>query len=103
MFGIEGLLLWDVVEFGGIDESKGEWRVRLRSPGLFEEFRQVRIGEGIRLVVGCPKGKWERGRCRVGMKGQSLRFDKEVFKTREDVERWLKEHKEVLDRLRGGQ
>lgn len=44
-------------------------------PGRFDRrsFRTVRSGRH-RVVVGCPKGKWDAGRrrCRVGMRAQSI-------------------------------
>lgn len=34
-------------------------------------FRTVRRGRA-RIVVCCPRGKWKRNRCTVGMRAQSI-------------------------------
>jgi len=42
-----------------------------------KSFRTIRIGKhGKLLRVGCPKGRWKRSRCAVGMKAQGLMHPK---------------------------
>jgi len=71
----------------GIDETENQWRYRLQDPSLFEKdsFRTKEFGKGVSAILGKKKntGKWEI---------QALRFDKDKFKTRKEVENWLKEH-----------
>lgn len=49
---------------------------RLASPKTFARasFRVVSIGKGKKMVVGCPRGEFDRkrGRCRVGTRGQAI-------------------------------
>lgn len=71
----------------GIDETENQWRYRIQDPSLFEKdsFRTKEFGKGVSAILGKKKntGKWEI---------QALRFDKDKFKTRKEVENWLKEH-----------
>lgn len=52
-------------------------RVRQRSPKSFARgsLRTVKRG-GVRIVIGCPKGKFKRGRCSVGTKAQTILYPK---------------------------
>ena len=46
-----------------------------RRAGKFDKrsIRTIRVGKHGRLIrVGCPKGQWRRGRCRVGMRALSM-------------------------------
>jgi len=49
-------------------------RMRLADPREFdpESFRMKKVKGGVELVVGCPAGKFHRGKCRVGTKAQSM-------------------------------
>lgn len=53
--------------------TKNYVRRRKRSPKSCAKgsFRTVRSGRGT-IVVCCPKGKFKRGRCSVGMRAQSV-------------------------------
>jgi len=60
------------VEAGG---RKSKYcRMRLADPKGFakKSFRTIKIKEGVKLVVGCPKGKFKSGVCTVGTKAQSM-------------------------------
>lgn len=72
-----------------------------KSPGDFDpnSLRTIDITEGIRAVVGCPKGKFDDGKCSVGVQVQSYLFDKDKF-TLEEAKAWFAEHEG--DSLPGG-
>jgi hypothetical protein len=57
-----------------IRKTKHFIRKRLESPKKFDprSFRTVRPRKDIRVVVGCPRGKFKEGRCRVGLRGQAI-------------------------------
>jgi hypothetical protein len=67
---------------GGIDVGgkKAKYcRMRLAEPSKFDprSFRVKKIKEGVRLIVGCPKGKYcesckRFAKCKVGLRAQSL-------------------------------
>jgi len=69
----------------GLEESTGEWRYRLKSPDLFDKFRSVDFGKGIRMLWGHNKsgGEWEK---------QALRFSKELGWSREKANEWIDSH-----------
>lgn len=60
----------------GIDCKKTTCRERQAPPGKFDRrsFRMKRLRGGVLLVIGCPKGKWNKKtrRCRVGTRVQSI-------------------------------
>lgn len=64
-------------------------------PAKFDpaSLRTINIegAEGVKAVVGCPKGKYEGGKCTVGMEVQSFLFAKSKF-TLEQAKAWLKSH-----------
>lgn len=68
-----------------IEETENTFRVRQENPDKYEKFRVKEITEGVKFVFGKVKGKdeWEV---------QSVIFDKEKFKTKEEVRKWCKEH-----------
>lgn len=56
---------------------------RLKSRSRFDKrsFRTIKIGgRGKLLRVGCPKGKWRRGRCNVGIKSEGVLTPKKYAK-----------------------
>jgi hypothetical protein len=58
-----------------IDCQKTVCRERLMSPKMCAKgsFRTKRVGsKKAKVVVCCPRGKWRKGRCSVGMKAQTL-------------------------------
>jgi hypothetical protein len=70
----------------GIDEDKNIWRYRVQDPDKFDKFRVKDIGSGgVKITVGKVKGtdRWEI---------QNYMFDKQRFKTREQVRNWLEKH-----------
>jgi hypothetical protein len=69
----------------GIDEDKNIWRFRIRDPADFEKFRVKELGHGVKITVGRIKNsqRWEI---------QNYIFEKERFKTKEQVRKWLDEH-----------
>ena len=56
-----------------------------------DSFRTIDITDGIKAVVGCPKGSYADGKCKVGMETQSFLFDKAKF-TLEQAKAWFKKH-----------
>lgn len=57
-----------------IHVTKTECRKRVKSPKKFDKksFRSKRVSKRTRLIVACPKGKFKKGRCSVGMQLQSI-------------------------------
>ena len=56
-----------------------------------KSFRTIDITEGIQAVIGCPKGSFENGKCKVGTSVQSYLFSKPKF-TMKTAKAWFKEH-----------
>jgi hypothetical protein len=56
-----------------------------------DSFRTIDITGGVKAVVACPKGKYENGKCTVGMESQSFIFDKTKF-TVEQAKAWFEKH-----------
>ncbi|MCJ7559172.1 DUF2213 domain-containing protein [Candidatus Bathyarchaeota archaeon] len=56
-----------------------------------DSFRTIDITEGVKAVVACPKGKYENGKCTVGMESQSFIFSKDKF-TVEQAKAWFEKH-----------
>ena len=69
----------------GLEESKTVWRYRVRDPAAFEKFRVKELGKGVKITLGKIKNsdRWEI---------QNYMFEKELFKTREQVRSWLDSH-----------
>lgn len=74
--------------------EKNYWHVRIRNPDEFDKdsFRIIEFKEGIKATIGCPKGEWKNGKCRVGTKVQKIMFDKSKFSKKEVIE-WLMKHR----------
>ena len=45
-------------------------------------FRTKPLTKSVKAVIGCKKGQFRKGRCRVGTTVQSLLFDKDKFTMR---------------------
>jgi hypothetical protein len=56
-----------------------------------DSFRTIDITDGIKAVVGCPKGSYADGKCTVGMETQSFLFDKSKFDM-EKAKAWFAKH-----------
>jgi len=69
----------------GLEEDKTVWRYRVRDPADFEKFRVKELGKGVKITVGKIKNsdRWEI---------QNYLFEKESFRTREQVRKWLDQH-----------
>ncbi len=71
-------------------------RIRVKDPDYFDpdSFRTITISEdeGIKAIIGCKKGEYEGGKCRIGTEVQSYLFDKEKW-TLSEAEAWVEEHK----------
>jgi hypothetical protein len=69
----------------GLEEAKTVWRYRITDPSKFEKFRVKELGKGVKITLGKVKGsdRWEI---------QNYMFDKQRFKTREQVRSWLDTH-----------
>jgi hypothetical protein len=59
-------------------------RGRIRSPKGFSpaSLRTIKAKGGVKLVVGCPRGKFRRGRCVVGTKLQTILYPKSSARCR---------------------
>jgi hypothetical protein len=67
----------------GLEEGKTVWRYRIQEPGKFDRMKVKEIGSGgVKITVGRVKGtnRWEI---------QNYMFEKQRFKTREQVRNWL--------------
>ena len=59
-----------------------------------KSYRTVSIGKGgIKAIVGCPRGKFVGGRCKVGMRVKSYLFPKSKGWTKEKAKAWVARHK----------
>jgi hypothetical protein len=69
----------------GLEEAKTVWRYRVRDPAAFEKFRVKELGKGVKITLGKVKGsdRWEI---------QNYMFEKTLFKTAEQVRKWLDTH-----------
>jgi hypothetical protein len=70
----------------GLEEGKTVWRYRVQNPGKFDKMKVKEIGSGgVKITVGRVRGtnRWEI---------QNYMFEKERFKTAEQVRKWLDEH-----------
>jgi hypothetical protein len=69
----------------GLEEGPTVFRYRVQDPGKFEKFRVKELGKGVKITLGKVKGsdRWEI---------QNYMFEKETFKTREQVRKWLDQH-----------
>ena len=69
----------------GLEEAKTVWRYRIADPSKFDKFRVKELGKGVKITLGKVKGsdRWEI---------QNYMFEKERFKTREQVRKWLDTH-----------
>jgi hypothetical protein len=69
----------------GLEEGTTVWRMRIQDPDRFDKFRVKEITEGVKITLGRIKGsdRWEI---------QNYMFDKERFKTREQINNWLEKH-----------
>ena len=58
----------------GIEKRKTTCRKRVADPKKFDRrsFRAKKVSKRTTIVFACPKGKYKRGRCSVGMKTQSI-------------------------------
>ena len=79
-----------------IDETEDSYRIRQKDPGQFddESFRTIEVTEGVKGVVGCPKGEYSQGKCQVGTQIQTYIFDKGKF-TKDQARNWIKENVEA--------
>jgi hypothetical protein len=70
----------------GLEEGDTVWRYRVQNPAKFDKMRVKDIGSGgVKITVGRVKGtnRWEI---------QNYMFEKQRFKTREQVRSWLDKH-----------
>ncbi|MEM3628310.1 MAG: hypothetical protein QXK98_06320 [Candidatus Bathyarchaeia archaeon] len=69
----------------GLDETENTFRYRVQNPDKFDRFRVKEITRGVKITLGRVKGtsRWEI---------QNYIFDKKLFRTREQVQKWLEKH-----------
>jgi hypothetical protein len=69
----------------GLDEGPTIWRYHVQDPGKFDKLRVKDITQGVKRTLGRVKGsdRWEI---------QNYMFDKQRFKKREQVQKWLDQH-----------
>ena len=77
-----------------VPETGDYIHVRVEDPSKYDKdsFRTIDIKEGVKARVGCPKGQFEGGKCKVGTQVQVWLFDKDKF-TPEQAKKWVEEHK----------
>jgi len=68
-----------------LEEGTTVFRYRVSDPDRFSKFRVKELGKGVKITLGKVKGsdRWEI---------QNYMFEKETFKTREQVRKWLDQH-----------
>lgn len=56
-----------------VDVTENYRRYRQFAPGRCDKksFRTMTVNHDTKMVVCCPKGKFKRGRCKVGLRVQS--------------------------------
>jgi hypothetical protein len=69
----------------GLEKGETVWRYRVQDPNKFDKFRVKDITPGVKITLGRVKGsdRWEI---------QNYMFEKERFKKREQVQKWLDQH-----------
>jgi macrodomain Ter protein organizer (MatP/YcbG family) len=69
----------------GLEEGPKVFRYRIADPKRFSKFRVKELGKGVKITLGKVKGsdRWEI---------QNYMFEKKIFKTPEQVRKWLDEH-----------
>jgi hypothetical protein len=69
----------------GLEEGPTVFRYQVADPSRFSKFRVKELGKGVKITLGKVKGSdhWEI---------QNWMFEKETFKTKEQVRKWLDEH-----------
>ena len=80
-----------------VETTEDNVRIRQVDPGTFDSksFRTITISEekGIKAVVGCPKGKFVGGRCKVGTRVQTYLFSKAKDWDVSKAKAWVSSHK----------
>jgi len=68
-----------------LEEGTTVFRYRVSDPDRFSKFRVKELGKGVKITLGKVKGsdRWEI---------QNYIFEKETFKNREQVRKWLDTH-----------
>jgi hypothetical protein len=61
------------------DENENTIRSGHKNSADYEGIKNIDITDGIKALVGCPKGKLEGDKCSVGMETTSFLFDKAKF------------------------
>lgn len=78
-------------------ETKDYIRSGHGNPDTFDKdsMRTIEIdaSEGIKAVVGCPKGHFKNGKCAVGTEVESYLFAKDKGWTLTKAKEWFEKHK----------
>jgi hypothetical protein len=69
----------------GLEEGDTVFRYRVQDPTKFDKMRVKEFGKGVKVTLGRIKGadRWEI---------ENYMFEKGIFKTREEVRKWLDSH-----------
>jgi hypothetical protein len=69
----------------GLEEGKTVWQYRVQDEAKFSRLRVKELGKGVKITLGRVKGsdRWEI---------QNYMFEKALFKTAEQVRKWLDHH-----------
>ena len=82
-------------------KEEGEFiHVRIKRPSAFHEesFRVIKLGNGIKATIGCPKkARFEGGKCQNGTQIQKLMFEKGKW-TLAKIKSWIKKHPKIKAR-----
>ncbi|MGA3193154.1 MAG: hypothetical protein ABSD73_11695 [Candidatus Bathyarchaeia archaeon] len=69
----------------GLEEGETVWHYRVQDPSKFDKMRVKELGKGVKITLGRIRGsaRWEI---------ENYMFEKNTFKTREQVRKWLDSH-----------
>jgi hypothetical protein len=73
------------------DENENTIRSGHKNSSDYEGIKTIDITDGIKALIGCPKGKLEGDKCSVGMEIISFLFDKSKFNM-EQAKAWFSKH-----------
>lgn len=57
-----------------VDKTKNYVRCRQQNPSYFDKdsFRTKELDSDTKIIIGCKKGKFEKGKCKIGTEIQSI-------------------------------
>jgi len=69
--------------------------IRIKNPDYFDSnsFRVISIGDNIKATIGCKKGNFSGGKCKIGTETQKFLLPKDKY-TKTQAEAWVKSRKQ---------